>query len=101
VQARGLEFGTTPLPLGNEAVDARGPLLGRPTARKIGAHGALQAPWLLFLAAVPRGWEEIEDVRVEGDEIVLIHGTQQIRVEARGATAFLDGTEKNGKVETA
>lgn len=101
VQARGLEFGTTPLPLGNETVDVRGPLLGRPTAQKIGVNETLQAPWLLFLAAVPRGWTEIDDVRVEADEIVLIHGSEQIRVNARGAAEFLDGTEQTKKVGMA
>lgn len=89
VQARGMEFGTTPLPLGNEAVDARGPLFGRSTSRTIGAHETLRAPWLLFIAAIPHGWREIEDVRVEADEIVLMHERQHIRVNARGAAAFL------------
>lgn len=89
VQARGMEFGTTPLPLGNEAVDARGPLFGRPTSRRIGAQETLRAPWLLFVAEVPRGWQEIEDVRVETNEIVLMHGGQDVRVNVRGVAAFL------------
>jgi hypothetical protein len=89
VQARGIEFGTTPLPLGNEAVDARGPLLGRPTSRRIAAHETLRAPWLLFTAAVPQGWQEIEDVRVEADEMVLVCGGQETRVQARGVAEFL------------
>jgi len=88
-QAYGMEFGTTPLPLGNEAVDARGPLLGRSTSRKIGTHGMLRAPWLMFIAVVPHGWREIEDVRVEADEIVLMHEEQSVRVNARGVAAFL------------
>jgi hypothetical protein len=89
VQARGMEFGTTPLPLGNEAVDARGPLFGRPTSRRIAGHGTLRAPWTLFVAAIPQGWQEIEDVRVDADEIVLLHGADQVGVRARGVAAFL------------
>lgn len=90
VQARGMEFGTTPLPLGNEVVDARGPLAGRSTSRKIGAYETLRAPWLLFLAETPHSWLEIEDVRVEADEIVLTHGSEYVRANARGVAAFLE-----------
>ncbi|WP_263366498.1 aldose 1-epimerase family protein [Edaphobacter bradus] len=98
VQARGMEFGTTPLPLGNDVVDARGPLLGSSTSCRIEAHETLRAPWLLFIAAVPSGWREIEDIHVEPDEIVLIHAGQQIRVPALGALAFLRHSEKTKKV---
>jgi len=89
VQARGMEFGTTPLPLGNEAVDARGPLFGSPTSRRIAGHETLRAPWTLFVAAIPQNWQEIEDVRVDADEIVLMHGADQVSVRARGVAAFL------------
>jgi len=88
-QARGMEFGTTPLPLGNEVVDARGPLLGSSTSRDIGAHETLHAPWLLFVAEIPCDWLEIEDVRVEADEIVLMHESEHVRVKARGVASFL------------
>lgn len=89
VQARGMEFGTTPLPLGNETVDARGPLFGQPTSRIIGAHETLRAPWLLFVAEVPREWREVEDVRVEADAIVLMHQGESVRVGVRDAGTFL------------
>jgi hypothetical protein len=92
VQARGLEFGTTPLPLGNETVDARGPLFGRATSRKIGAHETARAPWLLFIAEVPREWREIEDVRVEADAIVLMHQGESVRIGVRDAGTFLGKT---------
>lgn len=90
-QARGMEFGTTPLPLGNEIVDARAPLFGTPTSRRIAARETLRAPWLLFAVAVPQGWREIEDVFVERDEIVLVHDRQQVRVQTQGAGSFLSG----------
>ena len=89
VQARGMEFGTTPLGLGNEAVDAQGPLLGKSTSRKIGAHETLRSPWLLFVAQTPRGWLEVEDVRVEDDAIVLTSQGESMRVKARDVAAFL------------
>jgi hypothetical protein len=90
VEARGMEFGTTPIPLGNEAVDARGPLFGRETSRRIGGHETLRAPWLLFVAEVPQGWQEIEDVRVEADELVLTNQGESVRVKVGGAAAFLE-----------
>jgi hypothetical protein len=89
VQARGMEFGTTPQPLGNEVVDARGPLFGKPTSRMIEAKETLRAPWMLFAADVPRDWEEVEDVHVEADAIVLWYKGQQVRVKAQGVAAFL------------
>jgi hypothetical protein len=92
VQARGLEFGTTPLPLGNRAVDAHGPVLGSPTSLPIGPHKTHRAPWLLFLAEIPRAWREVEDVRVEADEIVLIHSAETVRLKASSAAAFLQTT---------
>ena len=93
VQARGMEFGTTPLPLGNEAVDARGPLFGRETSRRIGAHETVRAPWLMFIAEVPRGWREIEDVRVEPDEIVLMYQGERVAIKAGGVAGFLGSVE--------
>jgi hypothetical protein len=89
-----MEFGTTPLPLGNETVDARGPLFGRSTSRKIGAHETLRAAWLVFVGAVPQGWREIEDVRVEADAIVLMHEGRHLRVNALGVAAFLGNFEE-------
>lgn len=96
IQARGMEFGTTPLSLGNEAVDARGPLFGTPTSRTIAPHGTLAAPWLLFAATIPEGWHEITDVLAEQDAIVLLHKNQQIRIDAKNITDFLNG---NGGAE--
>lgn len=93
VQARGMEFGTTPIPLGNEAVDARGPLFGQETSRRIRGHETLRAPWLLFVAEVPQEWREIEDIRVEADEIVLMHRGESVRVKVGGAAAFLGESE--------
>lgn len=53
------------------------------------------APWRSEVQA--RGL----DVRVERDEIVLMHGTKQVRVVAQGAAAFLGDLEKNKKAGTA
>lgn len=101
VQARGLEFGTTPLPLGNEAVDAGGDVLGSSTSLQLGPRQSQRAPWMLFLAEIPRGWKEVEDVRVEGDEIVLFHRREEVRLAARGAATFLYANREYDTTEAA
>jgi hypothetical protein len=90
-QARGLEFGTTPLPLGITAIEALGPVLGERTCQRIEAHQTLRAPWLIFIAEVPHDWQEVEEVRVESDALVLLYNNQQKRIAARGVERFLDG----------
>jgi hypothetical protein len=94
VQVRGIEFGTTPFPLGNEAVDAHGAVLGTPVSRPIGPHETVCAPWLLFLATVPQGWTEIEDILLDADEIVLRQAGAQMRLAAKGARTFLSTRPK-------
>jgi hypothetical protein len=91
-QARGMEFGTTPLPLGKDETAKRGSLFGQPTARQIGPFGTLYAPWLMFLAPVPCSWHTIEDVRIEEDQIVLIEGHHSQAISARGVANFLEAT---------
>lgn len=90
-QVRGMEFGTTPLPLGNEDVDARGPLFGTPTSRTIAPYETVRAPWLLFAAEVPHGSLEIEDICIESDALVLFHDKEQTRIRAQGVQRFLSG----------
>jgi hypothetical protein len=100
VQARGLEFGTTPLPLGNEAVDIRGPLLGMPASLPLESHATQRAPWLLFLAELPPGCDELLDVRAEEHEIVLQFKSDKVPIAAARAAEFLQADRTQKKVET-
>jgi hypothetical protein len=99
--ARGLEFGTTPLPLGNEAVDAHGPVLGVPTSLRLEAKATRCAPWLLFLAELPASCDELQDVNAGEDEIVLQFKTRTVHLAAAGAGEFLQSDRRQEKVETA
>lgn len=101
VLARGLEFGTTPLPLGNEAVDARGPLLGLPTSLLLESQATQRAPWLLFLTELPSGCEELLDVRAEEHEIVLQFKSDTVRIAAEHGRKFLQADRTHRKVEVA
>jgi hypothetical protein len=79
-QARGMEFGTTPMPLGKEQIFRMGPLFETPTFCRIGAMGKLNAGYVMFLASVGSGWREIRDVQI-GEKTLAIVGESGQRVE--------------------
>jgi hypothetical protein len=70
-QARGMEFGSTPMPVGKRESFFAGPLFDTPTFRCIPAKGTLRAGYLAFLAAAPGSWRRIRDVEIVRDAIVL------------------------------
>ena len=89
-QALGLEFGTTPWPVGKEEMAHRRSAFDGPIDRTVPPHGKLDASWLMFLAQVPKTWREILDVTVAEDRIALREaGGEQAFVVARGALEFL------------
>lgn len=90
-QVRGMEFGTTPFPLGRDEIEKRGALFGQETARLIGPKGELHAPWLMFLAAVPSTWRSIGDVRIGRNTITLVTGNDSVRISALDVSRFLEG----------
>ncbi len=92
-QARGLEFGTTPWPFGNEANDAAGPLLDAATSRRVQPKEPAIAPWIVALAATPMHWHSLEDVIVEEDKLLLCCGTERLPLRAHTVREFLDGME--------
>ncbi len=70
-QARGMEFGTTPLPLGREETIRRGDIFGTPTSCVVPAGGRKMACYLMFLFAIPEGIQSIENVEVRKSGIIL------------------------------
>jgi hypothetical protein len=70
-QARGMEFGTTPLPLGREDNLRRGPMFDTPGWCVIPAGGERTARYLIFLFAIPSGVQSIQNVAMEADALVL------------------------------
>ncbi len=94
VQARGLEFGTTPWPSGNEVNDAAGPLLDTPTSRVVRAGEVAIAPWIATLVTTPGHWDSLDRVVVEKDQLLLCNGADRLSVRAEGVQAFLDGMER-------
>jgi hypothetical protein len=78
-QARGIEFGTTPMPVGKREAFATGSLFGVPTFQCVPASGRLQVNYAIFLAPVNRGWREILDVEC-GQRAITVIGTNSDRL---------------------
>jgi hypothetical protein len=89
-RALGLEFGSTPLPVGKEAMERLRSNFDGPIDRTVPPHGKLNSSWLMFLADVPKTWREVQDVTVAEDKITLREaGGEQTTIVARGALEFL------------
>jgi hypothetical protein len=84
-QTRGIEFGTTPFPVGRQAAFAMGDLFGTPTFARVPARGAMQANYVIFMTQVSRDWREISDVQPEDAAIVIVAGNgDRVSLPARG-----------------
>ena len=70
-QARGMEFGTTPLPLGRNETQRRGNLFDMATSCVIPALGSRTARYIVFLFGIPSAVNSIQDASLEDDRIVL------------------------------
>jgi hypothetical protein len=77
-QARGLEFGTTPMPVGKLETFCRGPLFGAPTVCRIPARSAIQANYAAFLCRVNGNWESVRDVRLEEHALLIEGGAHEL-----------------------
>ena len=90
-QARGMEFGTCPLPLGREETIRRGPIFNTPHQCVISASGQKTARYLIFLFCIPKGVDSIEDVNAVENRIVLSDqtNTAAISVKATHCKSFL------------
>jgi hypothetical protein len=93
-QARGMEFGTTPLPLGRDANVLRGPLFDTPTCCVLPAAAEHTARYLLFLFEIPPSVNSIENVVIQADTIVLVdeHSHPAMAIPAQGCEQFLSST---------
>jgi hypothetical protein len=70
-RARGVEFGSTPMPVGKEETFARGSLFDTATFRRIPAKSELRAPYVAFLSKVSSNWRSIRDIQLREDRIVV------------------------------
>jgi hypothetical protein len=81
-RARGVEFGTSPMPLGLSHAREMRSLFDSPVLTSIAASSRLQAQYDLFLHPVPPEWTEIKDVRkAEHALVVQGDGDEQIKLQ--------------------
>jgi hypothetical protein len=85
-QARGMEFGTTPMPIGKEATFLAGKLFDRAGWKRIPARATQEVVYAALLAEVPKSWRGIRDIQVDQNGLVII-GTgagETVTIDARG-----------------
>jgi hypothetical protein len=97
IAARGMEFGTNPLPFGEQALTHPGRIFDSPTGCVIPRNGTKTAKYLIFLFEVPPTVHAIQDLATVGDAIVLYdeHGDAVLSVPADECETFLTQNRDN------
>jgi hypothetical protein len=67
-QARGLEFGSTPFPVGRREAFANGPLFATPAFTTVPARGRKTVRYAALLAEIPENFGVVSDIRLAGKE---------------------------------
>ena len=70
-QARGLEFGNTPLPLGLQQAIQAGSLFGTPTVGRVPARGHVIASYAIFVTEAPSWWKKIVGIDLRPNSIAI------------------------------
>jgi len=91
VAARGMEFGTTPLPYGESSLSQQRHVFDSLTNCVIPALGKKTAKYLIFLFELPSNVQSIHDVATVGNAILLYdeHCNPALSLPAHGCEAFL------------
>ncbi|TAM81825.1 MAG: hypothetical protein EPN47_10455 [Acidobacteria bacterium] len=89
-ETRGLEFGTTALPVQRHENVSMGNLFGVPTCASVPARGRKTVRYLAFLAQIPRELTEIRNIGIDGEEIVVRGKNNEpaVRLSASGLSSF-------------
>jgi len=84
-EARGLEFASTPFPVGRREAFLNGPLFGAPTSSFVPARSQKTAGYVAFLTKVPEDFREVTNIRLKAGEIQVCgstkHGPGQKKVQ--------------------
>ncbi|HKT11271.1 MAG TPA: hypothetical protein VJW77_05530 [Terriglobia bacterium] len=89
-ETRGLEFGSTALPVTRRENASMGTLFGVPTYATVPARGRKTVRYLAFLAHMPGELSEIRTIETEGNEII-VRGNEKgtaIRIPSPGLSSF-------------
>jgi len=83
-RVRGVEFGTSPMPLGLDRARKMRSLFDTPVLTSIPGDSRMQTQYDLFLHPTPPQWTQIKDVRRFGDSLVVRgDGNEEIRLKCR------------------
>lgn len=85
-QARGLEFGTSAMPIGLRDSVLGPQIFGAPSAVHVAAGAERRTEYILFAARVPEGWRGVRDIQPQEGALV-VHGRaagQRLEVPASG-----------------
>ena len=72
-RARGVEFGTSPMPLGLDHARAMRVLFDTPVLTSITGNSSRETRYQLFLSPAPPEWEQIKDVK-QSDNTLVVRG---------------------------
>ncbi len=70
-RARGVEFGTSPMPLGLDHAREMRTLFDTPVLASLGGKASIATQYQLFVSPVPKEWSAIKDVRPSDGGLVL------------------------------
>lgn len=88
-RACGVEFGTSPMPLGLQQARDTKTLFGHPVFATIAAKQTIKTAYHLFATAVSGDWSEITDVEQGANELILKGtGDQALRVLASSPSDY-------------
>jgi hypothetical protein len=86
-QARGMEFGTTPMPVGKDEMFQHGKVLGKNGWTRIVGKASRSTAYVAFLTSVPKNWRTIRNITLK-NEVILIQGPRTgelVSLRATGA----------------
>lgn len=69
--SRGMEFGTQPFDVPRREAVSMGEMFGTPTFRWLPAKSKITSRFVVFYTHVPEGFEKVDDVRLEGGQIIV------------------------------
>ncbi len=69
--SRGIEFSTQPYDVPRREAISTGTMFGAPTYRWLPAKSKIHSRFLVFYTRVPAGFRKVDDVRLEGRELVI------------------------------
>jgi hypothetical protein len=82
----GIEFGMQPYDMTKRDLVAMSPLFGQSTFRWLGAKAKIATRYLMFITAVPAGFDKVDNVRLQ-DGKLLVEGAGK-RVELRATSTI-------------